>query len=438
MRTLALALFALVLCTPAVIAAPRKLTLDETIAKALAGPRARMARGEAETAEAQLGEAKALRFPRIKGRLFGTASPDIDCLDAECTRTDPQNFAFRYEGLWGGADLELTQPVYTFGKANHGFAAAKAGVEAKRLLADEAAGDIAVDAARAYWGVKLARELRYMLEDGIEEIGKAIERMEARTGSDAPTPQERQRVAVLLAEAKIQRAEAAAAERQALAGLRALTGVRDADVDDAPLAPIDYELPAEASGAGRPQARAAQQGAVAADELVEFQRRYYFPDIALAGRAFVARAQGVDDPPSVFAYDPYNRSGAELALVLNWTLEPWSVHARVVRAEAEARRAHALKDLAASGARYDAETVLGQAEAAKIKLDASAEGEQAGRAWVVSLLQADAVGAVEAKELADAYIAWFRMRASWAQSAFQWNVAVVRLGRANGAYRAKL
>ena len=42
----------------------------------------------------------------------------------------------------------------------------------------------------------------------------------------------------------------------------------------------------------------------------------------------------------------------------------------------------------------------------------------------------------EAKDLADAYIAWFQMRARWAQAVFQWNVAVVRLGRAGGEFRA--
>jgi len=435
MRMLVLAFL---VAAPGRVAAAPKLTLDEAIAKALAGPKARMARGEVDSAAGRLGEAKALIFPRIKGTLFGTASPEIECLDPQCTETDPANFAFRYSGAHAGAQLDLTQPLYTFGKAGHGFAAAKAGVEAQRLLADETAGDVVLDTARAYWGLKLARELRYMLEDGIDEIGKAQQRMEARTGKDAPTLQDRQRIAVLLAEAKVQRADAAAGERQALAGLRALTGIADADIDDAPLAPLEHALAAAATGTNRPQARAARQGAIAADELVELAEHGYFPDLSLVGRAFYARAQGVDDPPTAFANDPYNRYGVDFALVLNWTLEPWSVHAKVVRARAEARRAHALDELATAGARYEAETVLGEAEGAKTKLAAASEGEKAARAWVVSLLQADAVGAAESKDFADAYIAWFRMRANWAQSAFQWNVAIARIGRANGEYRAKL
>lgn len=437
MRSFFTALAATVLMTHAAFADSTKLTLDQAIAKALAGPRARMARGDADTAAARLAEAEALKYPRIKASMFGTASPKINCLDPDCTHTDPQNFAFRYDGVYAGGQLDITQPLYTFGKASHGFAAAKAGVDAQKLLADEAAGDLAVDGARAYWGVKLARELGYMLDDGIEEIAKAVKQMEEQTGKDAPTPQDKQRLAVLLAEAKVQRADARAAERQALAGLRALTGIADADVDDEPLAAVEHALPGGATGSDRPQARAARKGAFAADELVEFAGAGYFPDLSLEGTAQLARAQGVDDAPSALAYDPYNRSYAQLALVLRWTLEPWSVHAKVVRAEAEARRAHALDDLAASGARYDAETAFAEAESAKEKLDAATEGEKAGHAWVVSILQASAIGAVEAKDFADAYIAWFTMRTRVAQAAFQWNVAVVRLGRAEGSYRAK-
>ena len=61
--------------------------------------------------------------------------------------------------------------------------AVRAGLDAQRALANEAAGDLAVDAAKAYWGVKSARELSGMLDDGIDEIGKAVERMDERGGN---------------------------------------------------------------------------------------------------------------------------------------------------------------------------------------------------------------------------------------------------------------
>jgi len=430
MRLLLLAL----LCVPAVaVAQPQKLTLEQVIAKTLVGPRARMAQSDVGAAEARVSEANAARLPRIQATAFGTISPEINCLDAACTETDPQNFAWDFDGLLGGAQLEVTQPLYTFGKISHARAAARAGVAAQRALTAETAGDLAVDAARAYWGVKVARELGFMLDDGIDEIQKALTRLEEGTGQAEVSVQDRQRIAVLLAEAKVQRADAQMAESHALAGLRALTGVPEADVDDAELAPVERPVPEKVDSEGRPQAVAAAAGAEAADQLAQLAASYYWPDVALVGTAAVARAQGVDDPPSVFANDPFNRTSAGLILALRWTAEPWNVKARVDRAKAEATKARAQSELARVGATYDAQLALTEATAAYAKVQAASDGEKAARTWLASVLQAEAIGTAEPRELADAYIAWFQMRARWAQAVNQWNVAVVRIDRASGA-----
>jgi len=417
-------------------AAPQKLTLEQAIEKALRGPKVQIADADASVAKSRVAEADAARLPRLKGTVFGTISPEIDCLNPDCTRTGPENFAWDFEGVFGGAQLDFTQPLYTFGKISRARRAARAGLDAQRALSDEAAGDLAVDTARAYWGIKLARELGYMLDDGIDEIGNAMKRMDERTGDEAVSIQDRQRVAVLLAEAKVQRAEAHAGEQQALAGLRALTGVAEADSDDAELVAVGRPLPKIVDSRHRPQAVAARLGAVAYQELAEMSRSFYFPDIALVGSTMISGAQGTDDPPSAYAYDPYNRQGFGAVIAAQWTLEPWNGKWRADRARAEARKARAQSDLAAAGARYDAETALSEAIAARAKVTAADEGVKAARAWLASVLQAEAIGTAEAKDLADAYIAWFQMRARWAQAVFQWNVAVVRLGRAGGEFHA--
>ena len=427
-----------VLLLPAIAsAAPPKLTLPQVIEKAMAGPKARMAEGDRAAASARIDEADAARYPRIKATAFGTASPEINCVDDTCIKTDPQDYAFRFQGVFGGGQIDITQPLFTFGKIDHARKAARAGLAAQTALADEAAGDIAVDAARAYWGAKLAREMGYMLDDGIEQIEKALAKM---NGDDTDKPdvsiQDRQRVAVLLAEARVQRADARLGEEQALAGLRALVGIPDADIDDSELAASTRTVPATLSGERRPQSRAAKEGASAADELAKMQAAYYWPDLAIVGSALLYGAQGVTNPPSVFANDPYNRSGAGLVLALQWQFEPWTVKARTERAKAEAAKAHAQADLAAMGATYDAATARAEAAAGAAKVAAAAEGENAARAWLASILQADAIGAAEPKDFADAYIAWFQMRARWAQAVFQWNVGVVRLDRAAGEFKA--
>ena len=436
MRTPFLAL-ALALYPTLAAADASKLTLEDVIAKAIANPRVGMAVDDRVAASARVDEADDLRLPRVKATAFGTVSPEIKCVDPQmtCTQTSPTTFALRFSGFFGGAELDVTQPLYTFGKIAHARSAARAGLDAQAALADEAAGDVASDAARAYWGLKLARELGGMLDDGIEEIDKAKTQFDEKSGA---TIQDRQRVAVLLAEAKVQRAEAAQGEAQALAGLRAITAVADADIDDSELVAIVRPLPEGKSlaFARRPQLLAAKAGALAADNLADLAYSNYFPDIALVGTALASDAQGAQTPQSAYFYNPYNRWGAALVVGLSWTLEPWNIKARLARANADAHRMHEQSDLADLGAKYDGDTAVSEAVAAHAKVDAAAEGEKAARTWLASVLQNEAIGTAESRDLADAYIAWFQMHARWATAVVQWNVAVVRLGRATGEFRA--
>nr|HEX4315904.1 TolC family protein [Kofleriaceae bacterium] len=432
-----------VLTALAVIVASRtasaspKLTLEDTIGKALAGPKARMAASDIESAASRADEADAARLPRVSIKAFATVSPEINCANLDCTKTDPQTFAFDYSGLYGDAELSVTQPLYTFGKIGHARAAAKAGLDAQAALADETAGDLALDAARAYWGVKVARELVGNLDDGIDQITDAVNSFNT---SKTATIIDKQRIAVLLAEAKSQRADAAQQLDAALAGLRAITGVPDADVDDSVLEPVTRELPSDAAiiaAAGhRPQTIAAKAGAIAADELADYQHSQLFPDLALIGGAVASDAQGVADPPGAFFNNPYNRYGFGLVLGLQWTLEPWNVSAREGRARADADKAHAQADLAVVGARYDLDGAMAEAKGAQAKLAARDEGQKAARTWLAAVLQAQTIGGAEPRDLADSYIAWFQNRALWSAAVMQWNVAVVRLDRAMGEFHA--
>jgi outer membrane protein TolC len=419
------------------------LSLDDAIARAVAGPRGRMARADTDAARARVGEADAARLPRGKATGFLTLSPEIRCENPECTATDPDEFALRFSGAFGGISIEAVQPLFTFGKIGAARAAAREGVAAQHALEDETAGDVAVDVARAYWGIKLAREIYFMLDDGAEQIDKALVTLDEQIADKSGdiTLQDKLRVETLKAEVLVRRAEARQGELVALAGLRVLTGVADADVDDAELVAVERELPgADAvvkAATARPQAIAAAAGARAADRLAALESAYHLPDLALVGTFTFAGAQGVEEPQSAFMYDPFNTLSGGLAVVLRWQLDPFTTSAKASRARAQAKRAEAQAALARDGATFDARTAQAEAAAAKDRVDAATAGEASSKAWLASVLQGQAVGTVEAKDLADAYIAWFQMRARLFEAVFQWNVAVVRLGRATGEFHAE-
>lgn len=425
-------------------AAPTKLTLDQLIARATAGPRAALAATDTARARAREDEADAARAPKLTGTGFLTASPEIHCVDIACTQTAPETFALQFQGAFGGGSLLLTQPIYTFGKIATARQAARAGVSAQTALENETAGDAAIDAARAYWGLKLARELRYMLEDGVDELGKAHARMDERAQDDSGevTIQDRQRLATIESEAQLQLEDATQGEEIALASVRALAGSDDVDIDDAPMAPIERALPvadelAAHARTDRPQVQAARAGATAAHALADFEARQYWPDLAIVGTADYTNAMGVDRTPSFIYSQPYHKVGAGAALVLRWNLEPWTTHARVERATAEAHHADALADWAAVGATLEARTAFAEASRAKRRIDAATTGEEAARTWVASVVQNDAIGTAETKDLADAYLAWFQMRARLMNAIFQWNVAAIRLDRATGEFHPR-
>src|SRR3954452_12026637 len=119
MRSFAIALLVLPALVTMAAAEPPKLTLEQVIAKALAGPKAALADSDTAGAAARVDEADAARLPRGKMTAFGTISPEIHCLDTGCNQTSPKNFAFRFSGLFGSAQLDITQPLYTFGKIDH-------------------------------------------------------------------------------------------------------------------------------------------------------------------------------------------------------------------------------------------------------------------------------------------------------------------------------
>ena len=423
---------------------PTRLSLDELVVRAQVSQRARMVAADRDGAAARVAEADAARWAKVTATAFLAPSPKIECVDPTCIMTEPSELALRFAGAFGGGQAALTQPLYTFGKLAAVREAARAGLTAQTALADASAGDLAVDAARAYWGLKLARELRYLLEDGAEQIGKAVERLDERlTEGDAEvTPQDRQRVEVLLAEARAQLADARAGEAQALAAVRALAEDATVDIDEAALEPLVFEPPAEQEAVaqaegGRPEVRAARAGALAARRLADFEQRQYYPDLAAVASISATRAQGVDEPPGAFAYDPYNQVSGALALGVRWTIEPWTTRAKVARARAGERRAEALARLAVIGAGLDARTALAEAQGAHDKLAAAEAGEQAAKSWLAAVLQAEAIGTAEAKDLADAYIAWFQMRARVVAAIYQWNVAAMRIRRAGGEFSAQ-
>lgn len=420
-------------------AAPRRLTLPEVIARVRDNPAARAADAERDVARARADEARGARWPRLTLTTFVAPSPEIRCDNPDCTRTSPVDFGINLEGVFGGARVELFQPLYTFGKLDAAAAAGDNALAMQTALADRVEGDLVVEATRAYFGVAFARDMVAMLEDGARQIAKAkgtlAERLE--NGDAEVTVQDRLRLDAFETEVQLRASEAREREATALLGLRALCADAEVDIAEAALAPADKELgPADAewqsAQSASPELRAARHGVAALEQQAALEHARWFPDLLVMAGATLTRAQGVDDPPSAFANDPFNTTRAELALVLRWNLEPAMQAARVARTRAEQARGQELAKAARVAVEFAVRDAYNKAREAGARLDTARQGEKSARGWVASVLQADAIGTASARDLADAYLAYFTLHSRVLQSAYEWNVALAVLDRATG------
>jgi outer membrane protein, multidrug efflux system len=420
-------------------AAPRRLTLPEVITRVRDNPAARAADAERDMARARAEEARGARWPRLTLTTFVAPSPEIRCDNADCTRTSPVDFALTLEGVFAGARIELFQPVYTFGKLDAAAAAGDSALAMQSALADRVEGDLIVEATRAYFGVAFARDMLAMLEDGARQLAKAKTTLSERleSGDAEVTVQDRLRLDAFATEVELRASEAREREATALEGLRALCADREVDIAETALTPAEKELrPADtewqSAQTASPELRAARHGVAALEQQAALEHARWFPDLLVMGGATLTRAQGVDDPPSAFANDPFNATRAEIALVLRWNLEPAMQAARVARTRAEQTRGQELQSAARVAVEFAVRDAYNRARQAGARLDTARQGEKSARGWVASVLSADAVGTASARDLADAYLAYFTLHSRVLQSAYEWNVALAVLDRATG------
>ncbi|HSU41105.1 MAG TPA: TolC family protein [Polyangiaceae bacterium] len=421
-------------------AEPRRLSLERAVSLARQNPLARAALERARAASAQVDEAKGARFPRATLTSFIGPSPEIHCVaGTNCSQTEPHEVRLRFEGVYGGVTAELLQPLYTFGKVQSAINAAGGNLEMNQVLATGAADDMGLEAARAYLGIDLARELGEMLDDGREKLDAATKTLAERLerGESDVTVQDRLRLETFMAEILARQSEARESEATARFGLQALVGDPDADTLGEPLEPLGLNLEqaktyVDRAAQGRTEVRAAVSGVTALEALRNMERARLLPDLGIIAGGSWTRAGGVDDPPSAFANDPFNHTTAYAALVLRWTIEPAAQIARLARANAELERGRDLLQAARRAGDFAVLQAYTRATEAHHRLDAATAGEKSARGWVASVMQADAIGTVTAREMADAYLAYFTIHSRLLQSTYEFDLALLTLRRAIG------
>jgi outer membrane protein TolC len=464
-RFMAIPIVTLIACAaPAGTAFAKQYTLAELIEMARRGNHGIAAGGAAATAmEAQVSEAwrnwlpsgDLLSFvapvPRLQCRgnsrdPWDPSTPkDVregNCISTDANFRDNPNIITQIEGAWTRTELRVVQPLWDFGKISAGVAAAKAGVSALREKQAGVASDVEMNVRKAYWGLKLARELLDALDEGTGYIGQAQTKLDKQLeeGSGNVTVTDKLRLRTVRAEVDARTLETKRMAAFALLGLKTLLGAEapaDLDVDAEAFEPLELEEhPAayyeEQARFNRPEVRALDFAVKAKHALADLERRREYPDLVLLGTASFAYAPTIDTPKNAFAQNPFNSLGAGVAAALRMPLDLGPKLARANRLRLEAEESDLRRQEALGGIALEVRKAYGELTEARARVEAVRKGERAGKAWVTAVAQNFAIGLAEARDFSDALMAFFTMRARYLQSVFDLNVAAAALGRATG------
>ena len=312
----------------------QRWTLEQCLERAIASsPEVNEAQAEIRIAESQLAQAKAGRLPQatftsITGIINGAHG------NAVTGRTDNSDI-----GPFTRGELEVVQPLYTFGRLASEIRAASRGVDSQRAARQSARAATMATVKELYYNLLLSRQIKALLDEVQENFTKAMTTAEKRleAGEGTITQQDILKLRIGLASVTRQvytLERAIAVTRAALMRQLGIPSADDFEIAETQLEPVTVQLQPlahylEQAGLQRPDMAQLDAGLAARQARVDAARSAYYPSVFLAGGVRYSRAPTRDSQESPFARDDFNYFAGGAALGLRWQLDVWMTHAKV-------------------------------------------------------------------------------------------------------------
>ena len=426
----------------------KKLTLPQLLEMARGNPGLRANAAAIEASRAQVTEAKMNWLPQGDLLSILAPSPNLQCIPDKdnCVQTSNPEARLQdvsWNRVFTRTEVKLIQPIFDFGKIAAGVAAAEAGVEVSRQREAGARADLELNIRKAYYGLKFARDVIDMLDEGSGYVDDAQKKLDKdlANGTGNVSVTDKLRMRTVRAELDSRILEAKRLQGLARESLRTLLGPEaptDLDVDDEEFGPPEitqrnisyYE---DVARLNRPEVRMLEYAVKAKNSLADLERRKEYPDLVLIATGVFAYAQTVDDPKNAFYSHFYNSRAAGIAAALRMQLDLGPKIARARKTEAEALEVTHRRSEALGGIMLEVRKTYAEATEAANRVEAMDKGQKAGKAWISAVAQNFAVGLAEARDLSDALVAFFGMRTRYLQAVFDLHMARSALTRAIGS-----
>jgi outer membrane protein TolC len=333
-----------------------------------------------------------------------------------------------------------TVPLYTFGKIESAYDAAFANVRVSEWDMEKARQQTRMDVRRAFFGLQLARDVRYIAQDALERLDHAIDGIRTKIARGDPNigDVDRLRLEAFRQEVTAQSLQAPKGEAYGIAALRFMTGVATAfDIVDEPLKAPNRPLVAiaqylEAARVFRPDVNMARAGVLARKAMADYNRSRLFPDIGLGLGADFFSTPNATPQNNLWANDGLNHFSYYIGGGLRWSLDLLPQAARMRQAESQFEETRAIERLALGNAMLEVEKAYADTVEAKAREEAWDRAEHIAKEWISIAQDHIELGTWDEKALLEPLRSYGNARVQHLYALMDYNVAMSVLAQASG------
>jgi outer membrane protein TolC len=339
-------------------------------------------------------------------------------------------------------DINLVQPLWTWGQLSSTKQAGEAGVRAKQLLVEDTVQQVVLRVIQSYWGISLAKRLLVIAADVKNALAQADKRIadELARRSGEVTLEDKYRVAVFRAEVLQRTSEAEKGQYLARVALAAMLVIDEPQLELKEEALPDLQqqaLPSREQAIrqaeqSRPDLRALDQALEAQEALARASHAALLPEVFAAGTFSFAYAPNRDVQNNPWIRDDFRHLWGGAVIGLRQNLSIPLLLSQAKKADAEVASLRRKREGLARLISVQTEQALADLRAASEKQSAAQSALSAGRSWFRSAGLNFAVGVTDARSLIDAYAGYVKTQADSAQATYELLFARGRLDQVTG------
>jgi outer membrane protein len=400
------------------------------------------------TADATVSVAKSLAFVPEFGLLFlGGIVPGATLgADAGPNAITPivqgSNRGLSDLGVFGRVEVNVIQPLYTFGRLTDARDAARAGLSAQEFLLQDKVNAARQQTLQLVMAATLTRRLLVIADEVEAALKEVDDKMTAslKANDGDVSTDDRYRVELFRSKLLQRKADVIRGQKLARAGLATLLVIPEETLqlkEDPFPNPNTIQAPDLISVRGeaeqnRPDIRALDKAIEAKRAQVHATWAEQWPQFFLAGQFAYSRAPGRDTVTNPYVGDYFNALTLYAAVGFRQNLSFYNLKSRENEADAELNKLLRQRDGASHLVDLQVEDAHSDLVAAIAKLKAVRSALAAGKSWFRSAGLNFAIGVGETKDVVDAYTGYSQSQYDDAQATYDVLVAEGRLNQVLG------